>query len=175
MTAWSRRRRLLLGLLLGGCLTACGSESASMGAPGSTWLSRDQDEHRVQLERHLRGFDVAMMETGYRYVELYWAGRDANWEAAAYHFEKIRLAIENGLERRPKRATSAQPFLAGPLAATAAAIAARDPKLFAERFEVLTAGCNTCHAMEKVAFFEVRPPDHRISPVRRERAADVAH
>jgi hypothetical protein len=86
--------------------------------------------------------------------------------------EKIRLAIENGLERRPKRAASAQPFLAGPLAGTAEAIAARDPKLFAERFEALTAGCNACHATEKVPFFEVRPPDHRISPVRRDRGAD---
>jgi hypothetical protein len=144
-----------------------------VGASDSTWLSRDQDEQRVQLERQLRGLDVAMMETGYRYFELYWAGRDANWEAAAYQLEKIRLAIENGLERRPKRAASAQPFLAGPLAATAAAITARDATLFAERFEVLTAGCNACHAMEKVAFFEVRPPDHRISPLRRERAADA--
>lgn len=173
MTAWSGRRRLSLGLLLGGCLTACGAGSASMGVSSSTWLSRDQDEQRVQLERQLRGFDIAMMETGYRYVELYWAARDANWDAAAYHMEKIRLAIENGLERRPKRATSAQPFLAGPLAATATAIAARDPRLFAERFEALTAGCNACHAVEKVTFFEVRPPDHRLPPLRRDRREDT--
>jgi hypothetical protein len=173
MTAWNGRRCLSLGLLLGGCLTACGCGSASTSTSGSTWLSRDPDEQQVQLERQLRGFDVAMMETGYRYVELYWAGRDANWDAAAYHVGKIRLAIENGLERRPKRAASAQPFLAGPLAATEAAIAARDPKLFAERFESLTAGCNACHAMEKVAFFEVRPPDHRISPLRRDPGEDA--
>lgn len=173
MTTRTRRGHLSPGLFLGACLTALGCGGASTGASGSIWISPDPDEQRLQLERQLRGFDVAMMETGYRYVELYWAGRDANWDAAGYHAGKIRLAIENGLERRPKRAASAQPFLAGPLAATEAAIAARDPEPFAERFEVLTAGCNACHASEKVPFFEVRPPDHRLSPLRRDRGQDA--
>jgi hypothetical protein len=109
-----------------------------------------------------------MMETGYRYVELYWSGRDGNWEAAAYHADKIRLAIENGLERRPKRAASARPFLAGPLAALQQALAARDAELFDVRFLDLTTGCNACHVAEKVSFFEVRPPASRLSPLHRE-------
>jgi hypothetical protein len=129
------------------------------------------EEQRLQLERHLRGFDVAMLETGHRYIELYWAGRDGNWEAAVYHAGKIRLAIENGLERRPKRAASARPSLAGPLAAIEQAAAARDAEGFAARFAELTAGCNACHAMEKVAFFEVRPPETRISPIHYETQA----
>jgi hypothetical protein len=115
----------------------------------------------------LRGFDVAMMEVGHRYIDLYWTGEDANWEAAAYELQKLRLAIENGLERRPKRATSARPFLAGPLAAMDEAVAARDPKLFETRFQELTAGCNACHALEQVPFFEIRPPESRLSPIRR--------
>jgi len=163
----SRRIGLLLGssLLAGGCATASGSSS---DAP---WLAADAEARRLQLERQLRGFDVAMMETGYRYVELYWAGRDGNWEAAAYHAGKIRLAIENGLERRPKRGASARPFLAGPLVAIEQAAAARDAVGFAARFADLTAGCNACHAMEKVPFFEVRPPTTRISPVHYEAEA----
>jgi hypothetical protein len=108
-----------------------------------------------------------MMEVGHRYVDLYWAGRDANWEVAAYELQKLRLAIENGLERRPKRATSARPFLEGPLAAMDEAVSTRDPSLFETRFQGLTAGCNTCHAMEQVPFFEIHPPESRASPVRR--------
>ena len=115
MTTRGARARSALAVLLGGCLAACGGRGAAPGAAGSTWLSRDRDEQRLQLERHLRGFDVAMREVGDRYVDLYWAGEDANWEAAAYELQKLRLAIENGLERRPKRATSARPFLAGVL------------------------------------------------------------
>lgn len=155
------------GLLLAGCLAACACGGSSASAPSPTWLSREGEEQRLQLERHLRGFDVAMLEVGHRYIDLYWAGQDANWEAAAYELEKMRLAIENGLERRPKRAASARPFLAGPLAAVGDAVAARDPELFAARFQDLTAGCNACHAMEQVAFFEIRPPEARVSPIRR--------
>jgi hypothetical protein len=154
-------RRLLLAA--GVAAAGCGAPGA---APGTAWLAEEPEALRPQLERHLRGFDVAMLETGHRYVDLYWAGRDGNWEAAAYHAQKIRLAIENGLERRPKRAASAGVFLAGPLAALGEAIAARDPALFDARFVDLTAGCNACHAQEQVPFFRIQPPETRVSPVR---------
>ncbi len=52
-----------------------------------------------------------MVETGYRYQELYWEGQDQNWDYAGYHLNKIKIAIENGLERRPKRAKSTENFL----------------------------------------------------------------
>jgi hypothetical protein len=149
----------------------CASSPAAT-APGPAWLAAGGAEQAVQLERQLRGFDVAMLETGHRYVELYWAGRDANWDAAASQAEKIRLAIENGLERRPKRAASANAFLAGPLAAVEAAIATRESGLFAARFEAMTAGCNACHVRENVPFFEVHPPRSRPSPIRRTGAKD---
>jgi len=134
--------------------------ASSQGAGGAAgWLSRDREQQAAQLERQLRGFDVAMLETGHRHAELHAAGRAANWPAAAYHAQKIRLVIENGLERRPQRAASARAFLAGPLAALEAAIAAQDPALFASRFDELTAACNTCHAAEQVGFFVVRTPE----------------
>jgi hypothetical protein len=156
-----------VGLLLGDVVAVFGCGGSSTAVPAPTWLASDPAARDVQLERHLRGFDVAMLETGHRYVELYWSGRDGNWEAAAYHADKIRLAIENGLERRPKRAASAQVFLAGPLAALQQSLAARDAGSFAARFDDLTAGCNACHAAEKVRFFEVRPPAQRLPPIHR--------
>jgi hypothetical protein len=156
-----RRMRFLAAL--GVVAWGCSLSSPAQPKPG--WLSAEPQEQRVQLERQLRGFDLAMLETGHRYIDLYWAGQDANWRAAAYALEKIRLAIENGLERRPKRASSARTFLAGPLAAMDEAVAARDPERFAARFQELTAGCNACHAMEQVEFFQVRPPATRVSPI----------
>jgi len=153
-----------IALALLGWLAAQGCSSAP--SPSSTWLAADGEERDAQLERQLRGFDVAMMEVGHRYIDLYWAGQDTNWGAAAYQLKKIRLAIENGLERRPKRAASAHPFLHGPLAAMDEAVSARDPELFESRFQDLTAGCNACHAMEQVPFFEIHPPETRVSPIR---------
>lgn len=157
--------RSRIALLVFGCLASHGC-SNSPPASDATWLATDAQARGAQLERHLRGFDVAMVEVGHRYIDLYWAGQDGNWEAAAYQLKKIRLAIENGLERRPKRAVSARPFLHGSLAAMDEAVAVRDPKLFASRFQDLTADCNACHALEQVSFFEVRPPESRVSPIR---------
>jgi hypothetical protein len=169
----SKRVRLARALLAALAAGACSGAPATP-PPRSTWLASDPEEQRLQLERQLRGLDVAMLETGHRYAELYWAGRDGNWEAAAYQAGKIRLAIENGLERRPQRAASARAFLAGPLAALDEALAARDAERLATRFQQVTDGCNACHALEKVAFFEVRPPQVRASPLRREVEAEGA-
>ena len=129
------------------------------------WLvNGPNDERFVRIARHLRGFDVAMVETGYRYGELYWAGQDGNWDHAKYQVDKIRLAVRNGLERRPRRAASAQ-MLENALPGIDEAIAAMDATLFAERFAVLTETCNACHAAEQVAFFHVRPPAARTSSI----------
>lgn len=168
MTTRTTRQRPRLALLLAGCLAAAACGRSSATAAGGTWLAADGGTRTLQLERHLRGFDVAMLETGHRYVDLYWAGRDGNWDAAAYQVGKLRLAIENGLERRPQRASSARLFLAGPLAAMDAAVEARDRELFAARFQELTAGCNACHARERVPFLEIRPPETRGSPIARD-------
>jgi hypothetical protein len=141
------------------------SEAAGSARPseGEAWLlAGTNDERFARVARQLRGFDVAMVETGYRYGELYWAGQDRNWDYAKYQVEKIRTAVRHGLERRPKRAQSAQ-ILEGSLPGIEQAIAAKDPALFAERFTSLTATCNACHQAERVPFIHVRPPAVRIS------------
>jgi hypothetical protein len=142
--------------------------SASVGgarvAEGEAWLlTGTTDERFARVARHLRGFDVAMVETGYRYGELYWAGQDQNWDYAKYQLEKIRTAVKNGVERRPKRGESANTLEAA-LPGVEQAIAAKDSKLFSERFAVLTAICNACHQAERVPFVHVRPPAARASP-----------
>jgi hypothetical protein len=164
---------LLFGLATGACSrppsqssAPAPSQSAAGAQPseGAAWLlSGTNDERFARVARQLRGFDVAMVETGYRYGELYWAGQDQNWEFAKYQIEKIRTAVKNGVERRPKRGPSAQ-VLEGALSGVEDAIAAKNPALFAERFAVLTASCNACHQTEGVPFVHVRPPAIRLSP-----------
>ncbi|MBW2392720.1 MAG: hypothetical protein JRG95_00495 [Deltaproteobacteria bacterium] len=154
------------GVILGLVISAVpGCQGSAGGASPSGWLHGNSSERFAQVEKQLRGFDMAMVETGYRYSELYWAGQDQNWEGAAYQVRKLRLAIDNGLERRPKRAASAQPFLAEALPAMEEVVAGRDSSAFAAGFDDLTKACNACHAMEKLAFFEVRVPGVRPSPI----------
>jgi hypothetical protein len=162
----TRHARWILLSIVSITIGACSGEpSGPAKSDGEAWLrSGSVDERFARVAKHLRGFDVAMVETGYRYGELYWAGQDRNWDYAAYQAEKIRTAVRNGVERRPKRASSAQ-LLEGPLAGVEEAIMAKDSVLFTARFDALTATCNVCHEAEKVAFVHVRPPTVRSSPV----------
>jgi len=137
-------------------------------SPDTDWLKGTVDERFHTVSKHLRGFDVAMVETAHRYAELYWAGTDRNWEYANYQLQKIRTAVDNGLERRPKRAASAQTFLTMVLPAVDEAIAKKDSALFWDRFGALTSTCNSCHIAEEVPFVEVAPPEVRTTIVQRE-------
>lgn len=118
------------------------------------WITGTEQEKIKTIEKQFRGFDNAMVETGYRYQELYWAGQDENWEYADYQLEKIKIAIENGLERRPKRAKSAEHFLNYVLPEMQKSIQSKDTVIFNKGFQTLTINCNSCHAMEKSAFFQ---------------------
>jgi cytochrome c556 len=153
---------LLTGALLAGCNT-----DNQRSANDDGWLTSIEDEReRIDaIQRQFRGFDMAMVETGYRYVELYWAGQDENWDYAVYQLEKMRLAIEDGLERRPPRAASAQPFLHNVLPEMEEALEAEDIEVFNEKFNILTQECNACHSAEQVPYFEVHPPEQRLSPI----------
>jgi hypothetical protein len=134
--------------------------------PNADWIQGSEDEKFKLVSKHLRGFDATMVEVGYRYTELFWAGHDENWEFAAYQLEKIRHTIELGMERRPKRAASAGPFLTNAIPMMKQSIEKKDSSQFEARFKLLTLSCNTCHSMEKMPFVQVHPPEQRHSPVR---------
>lgn len=155
------------GLMLGAALLAgCGGGTETAPAGPGGWLDGDTASKLDTLAGQLRGLDVAMMETGYRYTELYFAGADGNWDYAKYQTDKLRTALETALVRRPKRAASAKGYLNEALPAMHEAIAARDSAAFNRAFARLTDACNTCHEAEAVASFTVQPPRARLSPIR---------
>lgn len=146
---------------------ACQAPDANQPAGTDGWLNGSSHEKFETVAAQFRGFDVAMVETGYRYQELYWAGQDENWDYAKYQLDKIKLAMENGFVRRPKRAKSAEVFMNEVLPAMQKAVAAKNTAVFSKNFQMLTANCNACHALEKLPFFNVQPPLERVSPVRK--------
>ena len=150
----------ILALALWG-IAACTWPPAFTASGEGGWLAGTVDEKFDTVAKQLRGFDMAMVETGYRYTELYWAAQDANWGYAEYQVQKIRTAVENGLERRPRRAKSAETFLTIVLPAIQDAIAKRDAALLQDRLGTLRSTCNTCHEAEKVEFVHVGEPEVR--------------
>lgn len=160
-----KRHMLLCALLLAGCQPAAQAPPEASASPPVHWLQGSDAQRWETTARQFRGLDQAMVEIGYRYGELTWAGKDQNWDYAAYQLEKIQLALELALERRPKRRASAETFLKQGLPAMKTVIAQRDAAAFPQAATAFTARCNACHAQEKVAFLTVAPPAHRLSPI----------
>ncbi len=156
-------RLLFCICLLAISILGCDSQKTNQKKGG--WLEHGSSEEKFKkVSKHLRGFDMAMVETGYRYTELYWAGKDQNWGYAAYQAEKIETAIKNGIERRPKRAKSAQ-MIFPVINEVKKSIAEKDLERFNSSFNNLTQTCNACHVAEKMSFVQVRFPQFRLSPV----------
>lgn len=145
-------------------ITSCRNEKNNQQGD---WIKGTEKEKIKTIEKQFRGFDNTMVETGYRYQELYWAGQDTNWEYARYQLGKIRITIENGLQRRPLRAKSAEHFLNLVLPEIQKSVDNRDTVTFTKGYLELTASCNSCHGMEKVPFFTVKIPTQRQSPIRK--------
>jgi hypothetical protein len=130
------------------------SPAESKPQPAVPWLVGTTDEKFAQIERHLRGLDVAMAEIGYRYGELLIAAKGRNWEYALYQAEKIDLSLRLALERRPKRAKSSQPFLAEDLPRVLTAVKKRDGEQLDQAMIRLHDGCVQCHKSENVLHFK---------------------
>lgn len=141
---------------------SAGGEHPSQGG----WLQGTTDERFQQVERQLRGFDKTMVEVGYRFTELYFAGQDQNWDYAQYQLEKLETALRLGLERRPKRAASAQSFLVKSLPEMQEVVEKADSNRFQAEIERLRSACMNCHVLEEVPYFTVELPEHRLSPIR---------
>lgn len=143
-------------------LISCNKKKAQ-----GNWIKGTEQEKIKITENQFRGFDMAMVETDYRYQELYWAGQDENWEYANYQLKKIEKAIKNGLERRPKRAKSAEFFLNITIPEMEKALKKKNKQVFNQTFKSMTNSCIACHSMEQVPYFTVKEPLHRASSIRK--------
>ena len=143
-------------------INACqGDSSTENEAYATEWLGASKTEILDNIEDQFQGFSRTMTETAYRYHELYWAGQDQNWEYAEYQREHIEEAMELGFLRRPDREASSQQFMSQALPNMKRVISEEDKEKFLTEFTSLTASCNTCHAMEEVAFMTVKIPPKR--------------
>lgn len=143
---------LLLVLTASGCSPSPKTE-AKLSEGG--WLETAPDDAtRLQMiQQQFRGFDVAMWEVGERFDRLTVSVERGNSELAVYHWEKIRTAIENGIERRPARAKNAQAlFLGDTWGEVRADLASKDPARAREALETARTACRSCHDAEGVPY-----------------------
>jgi hypothetical protein len=151
---------------LGVALIAWRAAERASVSNGTEWLRGADGERFQEVERQLRGLDVAMMEVSYRFVELHFAGQDGNWDYAKYQTQKIETALQLALVRRPKRAESAAPFLNEDLPAVLEVVERRDAEAFPDVMERLRTACMKCHVRENLPYFVVELPEVRLSTIR---------
>jgi hypothetical protein len=130
------------------------------------WLGGDVNEKFETVAGHLGSFGKAMWEVDYRFQELYWAGKDNNWEYAGHQIKEMEETLKLGLERRPERAVSAQHFLTSAIPDLRGASEAMDTEMFDRRINIMMNTCNSCHALEDMVFLTVKPPVDRRSSIR---------
>ena len=103
-------------MIAAAALCTAASAPAQQAAPNrDDWLlNAPDDTARFRLlQNDARGFSMAMAETGQRYEKLHDAISDRNFDLAAYHWAKIRDAINAGTARRPGRKANADAAFTG--------------------------------------------------------------
>jgi len=110
-----------------------------------------------------------------RHIKLWFAGRAGNWPLADYEIDELKEGFDEVNQRlggdTVKKAVGAR------IAALEKAVEAKDRAAFANAFDQLTAGCNSCHQGLDHAFIASsvrRRCPTAISPLRRPNNASPA-
>lgn len=162
-------RRMAIPAAIAGVLLAGAAFAQQIPDPPKAggWLRQIPLEQQSDaIDRQLRGFDMAMFEVNYRYIEMYFGAMEGNWDYALYTGEKIAWALMNGYQRRPKRqANTEKLFFKGAYPRVLEAIRRKDLAQFKKSFDEMRMTCNACHTAEKVPFIHVGIPSVKQTPL----------
>jgi len=142
---------LLIGILLV-MFTAC-SQRPQPIAPAQPLQARlDSLEQRLR-HTYTPGFGELMLNVQVHHAKLWFAGKNGNWQLAAYDESLIRSAIRKIRTFHPDDPnTAATAMIDVPMDSIDAAIAHKDPTAFRRSFTYLTTTCNNCHTVTKHPF-----------------------
>ena len=104
-----------------------------------------------------------------RHAKLWLAGHEKNWELAAYAYKEMQQALGTVGTVQPKFRNLTVPEMVESMTGEAMrdlddAIRARDPKKFADAFDSLTDGCNSCHTALNHGFIVIKVPEASAFP-----------
>jgi len=97
-----------------------------------------------------------------RHMKLWFAGKSANWELAAYEVHQLKASLVEAATLYEGIPVTNVTTMAQPVQAVTDAIEAKDSKKFLKAYGDLTSGCNACHQSIGRGFVVMRAPD--LSP-----------
>jgi len=104
-----------------------------------------------------------------RHAKLGLAARERNWELAAYALKELDQAFATVAKVQPKwRNTTVSEAIESMTGEAMRdldeAVRARNAKQFAEAYDALTDGCNSCHTALNQGFIVIKPPEASSFP-----------
>jgi hypothetical protein len=139
-------------------ITACSAPDHS-GEQSAEQISRLKTELETLRQQFKPGLGEIMTGIQQHHAKLWYAGTYQNWKLAEYEVGEIKEDLERAVTQvtdRPE--TAAIPIVYPALDSLSAAIQARQPEAFKQRFILLTNTCNTCHQNNHFEFNVVTIP-----------------
>ncbi len=91
-----------------------------------------------------------------RHIKLWFAGRGGNWPLADYEIDELKEGFDD--LNQVLGGDTMEKAVGGGIASIEKAVEAKDRAAFANAFDNLTAGCNSCHHLLDRAFIVIQRP-----------------
>jgi hypothetical protein len=114
-------------------------------------------------EPYAPGLGEFMTATQLRHAKLWFAGKENNWDLAAYEIDEITEGLEDAEKQFPTHdgvpvADMIKANIDPAVEELRKAVRAKSSAKFAAAFDKLTNACNTCHTGANKPFIRIRRP-----------------
>jgi hypothetical protein len=130
--------------------------AAALLAPIRTSAQEASTRQGTASEPAPRKISEIMAQQQMRHIKLWFAGRAGNWPLADYEIDELKEGFDdvNG----QLGGDTVQNAVGAPISALEKIVEGKDRAGFADAFDKLTAGCNSCHRALDHAFIVVQRP-----------------
>ncbi len=114
-------------------------------------------------ESYEPGLGEFMTATQLRHAKLWFAGKQNNWDLAAYEIDEIKEGLEDAARLHPTFdgvpvAEMIKTIIDPRIEELEKAVRAKSSAKFMVAFDELTSGCNSCHAGANKPFIRIQRP-----------------
>lgn len=96
-----------------------------------------------------------------RHVKLWYAGKAANWDLAAFEYRQLKAGLVEAARLYAGIPVSNVTTMAAPMQSVEDAISAKDVGRFSKTFSGLTEACNGCHVSMARPYIVIQVPTER--------------
>jgi hypothetical protein len=114
-------------------------------------------------EPYAPGLGEFMTATQLRHAKLWFAGKQNNWDLAAYEIDEIKEGLEDVQKQFPTHdgipvADMIKTIISPAIEELEKAVGAKSSAKFTVAFDKLTSACNACHAGANKPFIRIQRP-----------------